>query len=232
MVLCPKCGLDKPESSFYKSSIRKNGLTCHCKDCQIEYRIAHADRYREQKHKKYLEHREQRIQEAREYRKENKDLIKQRWDERYLRDKDILIQRSQEYYYNNKDKVLKRIREYSEKNRDKILERIKIYQKTPQARAVQARSRHRRYSREKESECTLTDQQWQTILQEQNNKCAICGKPFNKSRYPTRDHIVPLSLGGGLTFENVQALCHTCNSSKRDVLDYSNIRTWLSEVVG
>jgi 5-methylcytosine-specific restriction endonuclease McrA len=58
------------------------------------------------------------------------------------------------------------------------------------------------------------------------------GKTFTKKRFPTRDHIVPCSKGGGLTFENVQALCHSCNSTKRDKLDHTKIVTWLAIPTG
>lgn len=31
-----------------------------------------------------------------------------------------------------------------------------------------------------------------------------------------QDHILPVSKGGGLTQDNVQALCRSCNASKSD----------------
>lgn len=41
----------------------------------------------------------------------------------------------------------------------------------------------------------LTSAQWVQILDEQNNKCAICRKRFTKTQ-ATIDHITPLSKGG------------------------------------
>ncbi len=37
-------------------------------------------------------------------------------------------------------------------------------------------------------------------------------------RYPTIDHIIPLSLGGPDTFENTVAACTPCNSAKANLL--------------
>jgi 5-methylcytosine-specific restriction endonuclease McrA len=54
-------------------------------------------------------------------------------------------------------------------------------------------------------------------------KCQICGKRTPKERRGTRysnapelDHRVPLSRGGGHTYENVQCACRACNMKKRD----------------
>ena len=55
--------------------------------------------------------------------------------------------------------------------------------------------------------------------------CKICGKPVNKASfngkgcgqlYPTIDHIIPLSKGGGHTWDNVQLAHLGCNSTKGD----------------
>jgi len=84
----------------------------------------------------------------------------------------------------------------------------------------------------KETECTLTSEQWDTILKWQNYTCAgfphgSCNKQFTLENQPTRDHIIPLSAGGGITFENVQALCRSCNTKKHTKKDKSLIVSWL-----
>lgn len=65
------------------------------------------------------------------------------------------------------------------------------------------------------------------IIEQQNNRCNVCGKRFTVEYPPTTDHIIPLSRGGGLTFENVQALCKSCNSKKQTKIDPQFIQTWL-----
>lgn len=58
---------------------------------------------------------------------------------------------------------------------------------------------------------------WETILKNQSNACACCGKIFTNERIPTVDCIIPLSKGGLMEPYNVQALCLSCNDIKRDL---------------
>lgn len=101
-------------------------------------------------------------------------------------------------------------------NPEKFKEILRRYQKTPEGKAASARACHRRRDAEKKTRCDLTDGQWKVIIEEQGNRCAHCGREFTEDLKPTRDHIVPVSKGGGLTYENVQALCQSCNSRKHD----------------
>jgi 5-methylcytosine-specific restriction endonuclease McrA len=55
---------------------------------------------------------------------------------------------------------------------------------------------------------------WQAMLEQFNYSCAYCGS----SEDITQDHIIPLSKGGANVIENIQPLCRTCNSRKRDKL--------------
>lgn len=75
-------------------------------------------------------------------------------------------------------------------------------------------SRARRSSMERDGRSTLTLEQWNMILAIQGNMCGKCHKQFSESNKPHRDHIIPVVLGGALTFDNTQALCKSCNSSK------------------
>lgn len=66
-------------------------------------------------------------------------------------------------------------------------------------------------------EIRLTARQWKDVLEKYNHKCLSCGT----TESITIDHIKPLSMGGMNTANNVQPLCHTCNSLKRDLeIDY------------
>jgi 5-methylcytosine-specific restriction endonuclease McrA len=67
-----------------------------------------------------------------------------------------------------------------------------------------------------------TKKEWKLLLA-RSPHCAICLKPWNQipprpdRRYKyvwTEDHIIPLSLGGNDSIENIQAVCYKCNSSK------------------
>ncbi len=63
------------------------------------------------------------------------------------------------------------------------------------------------------------------VIIKYNGICQICGKPVDLSAkekghirraYPTVDHVVPISKGGGHTWENVQLAHMGCNAGKRD----------------
>jgi len=78
-----------------------------------------------------------------------------------------------------------------------------------------AKSRARRGGARK---LRLNDRQWRKICQETTH-CVHCERPFGKDLLPTIDHIVPLNRGGEHVRDNVQALCLSCNASKKDSLE-------------
>ena len=53
------------------------------------------------------------------------------------------------------------------------------------------------------------------VLDRDTNQCQSCGT----QKALTIDHIIPLNLGGSNDLSNLQTLCQSCNSSKRDRLD-------------
>ena len=55
--------------------------------------------------------------------------------------------------------------------------------------------------------------EWEEVKKNQDYTCLYCGKREPDIKL-TKDHIVPVSQGGGLTAENTQALCKHCNSRK------------------
>jgi len=54
--------------------------------------------------------------------------------------------------------------------------------------------------------------------------CYLCGYRtneglhYNANKYPTIEHVIPLSLGGSHTWRNVKVACRQCNTIKRDNL--------------
>jgi 5-methylcytosine-specific restriction endonuclease McrA len=59
---------------------------------------------------------------------------------------------------------------------------------------------------------THTYAEWMALLERYKNRCAMC----RSTKRLTRDHIIPISLGGDDSIENIQPLCLRCNSSKRN----------------
>ena len=67
--------------------------------------------------------------------------------------------------------------------------------------------------RKRAADGNMSRDEWESIKNKQQNKCAICGKcePLIKLSI---DHIIPTSKGGSNNPSNVQALCISCNSRK------------------
>ena len=56
---------------------------------------------------------------------------------------------------------------------------------------------------------------WRAAYVRQDGRCALCGAPVPVEAM-TRDHIVPLSRGGGTDWDNIQLTCEPCNARKAD----------------
>ena len=117
-------------------------------------------------------------------------------------------------------------RRYYLTHKEYFSEYMKRYSRTPNGKHSMSRANHKRRTNAENVINDLTLEQWGIILKAQKNRCSGCNKRFTSKFPPEKDHIIPLSKGGGLTFENVQALCRSCNASKHAILDYSKIITW------
>lgn len=112
-------------------------------------------------------------------------------------------------------------REYRSANPEAVAEYCRKWRlNNPEAvKMLDARRAHRRRDAERKTRCDLKAREWKLILEQQDNRCKHCGREFSDDLKPTKDHIVPVSKGGGLTFDNTQALCLSCNTRKRDRLE-------------
>lgn len=62
-----------------------------------------------------------------------------------------------------------------------------------------------------------SEDEWDTLKTFYGNRCLRCGV----LERITKDHVVPLYLGGTNGIENLQPLCHPCNSQKQArIIDY------------
>jgi diadenosine tetraphosphate (Ap4A) HIT family hydrolase/5-methylcytosine-specific restriction endonuclease McrA len=62
------------------------------------------------------------------------------------------------------------------------------------------------------------------VLKRAKERCELCGISKDEKALDV-DHIIPVNKGGKTVLENLQALCYTCNSQKRD-LDQTDFRAW------
>lgn len=70
-----------------------------------------------------------------------------------------------------------------------------------------------RRKRIKESNSFHSQGEWETLKAQYNWTCPCCKKTELEVKL-TRDHIIPISKGGSDNIENIQPLCHSCNSQK------------------
>ena len=65
-----------------------------------------------------------------------------------------------------------------------------------------------------------TQEEWIELCKEYDFKCCKCGGEVIGG-IPTKDHILPIRLGGSSTIGNLQPLCRQCNVSKgQNYIDY------------
>ena len=119
--------------------------------------------------------------------------------------------RQRRYRESHRDKIQDYNRTYAQQNSTRLADWLRRWrQENPDAHQVQtSRQRSRRAG------CinTLSAQDWSWIRWSFDNRCLCCGRT-PPDVVITIDHIIPLSVGGTNTRENVQPLCVACNSSK------------------
>lgn len=87
---------------------------------------------------------------------------------------------------------------------------------------VKRKDSHRRKAWKKDTSYSLDE--WNSLKEKFENKCLACG---SSGIALTVDHVLPLSLGGTNSIENIQPLCLICNSRKNNKhIDYRDSPTF------
>lgn len=202
---CNKCNLVYDISYFRKNSDAKDGLSNVCKSCASIQNKKYYENNKEiilKKEKVYRKNQFNKIQKRRKaYSEANKDKISEYHKNYYSKNKKYFKLRNESYYKTNKEKVRLLVRSYAKKNPDKV----KIYSENKRSRKFGSRDR-------------VSLDEWNAILNRFGHKCLCCGKEGIKL---TQDHVIPLTLGGRHSIDNIQPLCTSCNSRKHtQIVDY------------
>lgn len=157
-------------------------------DIEKEYKhlwyLKNKDRIKEQKREYNRTHKEQNNESKRKYKLRNKEKLKEDNKQYYLRNKTRILERSHKYMKNNRLAATERTRKY----------RLNHPQSTQEA---QRRKVLKQYG--------ITEDEYDIILFEQEDKCAICGKHKNDFEQSLCiDHIHETGEIRGL-------LCKQCN---------------------
>lgn len=105
-------------------------------------------------------------------------------------------EKNREKYKNNKKYYQEYLKEWRKNNKDKVFK----YRKDRRLLKLFSCGSH-------------TYLEWVELKKEYNYTCPCCGRQEPEILL-TRDHIVPLSIGGSDKIENIQPLCQSCNSKK------------------
>jgi 5-methylcytosine-specific restriction endonuclease McrA len=77
---------------------------------------------------------------------------------------------------------------------------------------VNARNARYHYRRKGSPVSDLTAEQWKTIQESQDHRCAYCGRRAKGHLH--REHLTPVVESGSTTLHNIVAACPQCNSKK------------------
>jgi len=124
------------------------------------------------------------------------DVHRKLWRKQYHLSIDR-TQYSREYYQKNKEEILKRTSEYSKNNREKYREWNATWL---------SKNKDKRNKSIREKRRGVTEARYFEMLTEQNNQCAICGKPFTCVSEFALDHNHDNGKIRGV-------LCKHCNSA-------------------
>jgi 5-methylcytosine-specific restriction endonuclease McrA len=252
MKVCNQCKIEKSLSEFHNHSRNKDGHARICKPCKSAndnvYRLAHLEQIKIRQRKWYEQHPEHCAAKRKKYYKDNKEHIliktkewqdahpewrltwKKQWNSVYNHRPDIVESKSQwakDKRNRNKSETLKQEKEYRDANKERILRINQTYRRTPKGKLSGKNCCHRRRALIGDSP-SITEKQWEKVLLSQDVRCNSCKRKFGSNLKPTMDHIIPLSKGGSHSFENIQALCKKCNSTKSAKIDKSLIIIWIA----
>lgn len=192
---CAQCKQTKFITDFSKASHKPDGRNIYCKSCTR----GKSKHWREQ-------NTEHRLDYGRNYYRENQDYFR----EYYESNKEHIKELSQKWYAANKDRKSESRQQWLSQNIDSYREYQKQWRKDNPDKVRTYEHRHDK--RQKDNGGCFTSDEWLALCERYDNRCVCC-----KQHKPlTVDHVIPVVKGGTSDISNIQPLCKSCNSKKRD----------------
>lgn len=212
-----------------------------CKKVTLnKWREKNAENISEYNKKYRLEHLDVTKANQKKYRDENKEIRKAQFSKWAKNNTDALAKKNKEWKKANPDKVkitAKKWRlsnqgkerawkeEYYKENSERLKNAATKWRlENPEKRKVYTNNRRKLV---KENGGTLSSDISLKLLKIQKGLCACCRKPLGREYH--LDHIMPLSLGGSNTDDNMQLLTAKCNMQKhaKHPIDFMQSRGFL-----
>ena len=205
---CPKCGVTKVLSEYYRERGRKDGLASHCKQC----RAAYGRKYRT------LNSERVRVQQAK-WSANNPDYwAKHRCTSGYPRKykamhKERIATQGAKYYAKNRAAKLAYQARRRAAHPEKAKERDARWRRENPEKNRASTNRYRARKRNAAGDATAEQitGRWEVY----GSTCYICGAIAEAT-----DHVKPIAAGGSNFPANLRPICQHCNSVKHSTWPY------------
>ena len=198
VAYCGKCKQWKSKVDFHKDAKKTSGVSGHCKVCKKEWYTANSEHLVQKAMEWQRNNPERTVASIRKWEKNNPDKVKT-------------------YRQNSNKKQWQRIKNNPELLKSDRARKSKFVKGLEYSPEKNRSKHHKRRTRIYKSEGFHTPAEWGALCVQYGNICLCC-----KEKKPlTLDHIIPLSRGGSNSIDNLQPLCHQCNSRKGSrTIDY------------